>query len=145
MANVDSAFGLKPYEGLSPSGAIPQARKYLINPSGYGTTIYQGDLVKFNGGYIEQAGVSDANIVGVFNGVHYQSSDGTVWSNFNTASTTASSGELIGEARAYAFNLADQPYLNNTSSWDLYLYDVQTFTKLTLNTSINQNVLPNTT
>tara|TARA_B100000424_G_C22940606_1_gene500481 strand:- start:1597 stop:2178 length:582 start_codon:yes stop_codon:yes gene_type:complete len=94
MANVDSAFGLKPYEGLSPSGAIPQARKYLINPSGYGTTIYQGDLVKFNGGYIEQAGVSDANIVGVFNGVHYQSSDGPVWSNFYTASTTASSGDI---------------------------------------------------
>jgi len=94
MANVDSAFGLKPYEGLSPSGAIPQARKYLINPSDYGTTIYQGDLVKFNGGYIEQAGVSDANIVGVFNGVHYQSSDGPVWSNFYTASTTASSGDI---------------------------------------------------
>ena len=94
MANVDSAFGLKPYEGLSPSGAIPHARKYLINPSGYGTTIYQGDLVKFNGGYIEQAGVSDANIVGVFNGVHYQSSDGPVWSNFYTASTTASSGDI---------------------------------------------------
>lgn len=94
MANVDSAFGLKPYEGLSPSGAIPQARKYLINPSGYGTTIYQGDLVKFNGGYIEQAGVSDANIVGVFNGVHYQSSDGPIWSNFYTASTTASSGDI---------------------------------------------------
>lgn len=94
MANVDSAFGLKPYEGLSPSGAIPQARKYLINPSGYGTTIYQGDLVKFNGGYIEQAGVSDANIVGVFNGVHFQSSDGPVWSNFYTASTTASSGDI---------------------------------------------------
>ena len=91
---VDSAFGLKPYEGLSPSGAIPQDRKYLINPSGYGTTIYQGDLVKFNGGYIEQAGVSDANIVGVFNGVHYQSSDGPIWSNFYTASTTASSGDI---------------------------------------------------
>ena len=58
--------------------------------------------------------------------------------------TNAGSGELIGEARVYAFNLADQPYLNNTSTWDLYLYDVQTFTKLTLNTSINQNVLPNT-
>lgn len=94
MANVDSAFGLKPYEGLSPSGAIPQARKYLINPSGYSSNIYQGDLVKFNGGYIEQAGVSDANIVGVFNGVHYQSSDGPVWSNFYTASTTASSGDI---------------------------------------------------
>ena len=58
MANVDSAFGLRPYGGLSPSNATMQSRKYLINPSGYGTTIFQGDLVKFNAGYIEQAGVS---------------------------------------------------------------------------------------
>lgn len=94
MANVDSAFGLKPYGGLSPSNAYMQSRKYLINPSGYGTTIFQGDLVKFNAGYIEQAGVSDANIVGVFNGVFYQSSDGPVFKNFYPASTTASSGDI---------------------------------------------------
>ena len=94
MANTDAAFGLRPYQGFSPSSAIPQARKYLINPSGYGTTIFQGDLVKFNGGYIEQAGVSDANIVGVFNGVFYQSSDGPVYKNHYVASTTASSGDI---------------------------------------------------
>ena len=58
--------------------------------------------------------------------------------------TNAGSGELIGEARAYAFNLADQPYSNNASTWDLYLYDLQTYTKLTLNKSINSNLLPNT-
>ena len=45
-------------------------------------------------GYIEQAGVSDANIVGVFNGVFYQSSDGPVYKNHYVASTTASSGDI---------------------------------------------------
>jgi hypothetical protein len=94
MANTDAAFGLRPYQGFAPSNAIPQARKYLINPSGYGTTIFQGDLVKFNGGYIEQAGVSDANIVGVFNGAFYQSADGPVYKNHYVASTTASSGDI---------------------------------------------------
>jgi len=64
--------------------------------------------------------------------------------NVGAGITNAGSGELIGEARVYAFNLADQPYLNNASSWDLYLYDVQTYTKLTLNTSISSNILPNT-
>ena len=85
MANVDAAFGLRPYKGLNPASAVPSANKYLINPSGYGTTIFQGDLVKFNAGYIEQAGVSDANIVGVFNGVFYQSSDGPVYKNHYVA------------------------------------------------------------
>ena len=94
MANVDAAFGLRPYKGLNPASAVPSANKYLINPSGYGTTIFQGDLVKFNAGYIEQASVSDANIVGVFNGVFYQSSDGPVYKNHYVASTTASSGDI---------------------------------------------------
>ena len=43
MANVDAAFGLRPYKGLNPASAVPSANKYLINPSGYGTTIFQGD------------------------------------------------------------------------------------------------------
>ena len=59
-----------------------------------GTTIFQGDLVKFNAGYIEQAGVSDANIVGVFNGVFFQSADGPIYKNNYVASTTASSGDI---------------------------------------------------
>ena len=107
MANVDSAFGLKPYGGLSPSNAYMQSTKYLINPSGYGTTIFQGDLVKFNAGYIEQAGVSDANIVGVFNGVFYQSSDGPVFKNFYPASTTASSGDI----EVYVYDDPDMLFL----------------------------------
>ena len=33
MANVDAAFGLRPYKGLNPASAVPSANKYLINPN----------------------------------------------------------------------------------------------------------------
>ena len=42
----------------------------------------------------------------------------------------------IGEARVYSFNLSDAPYENNSTLWDLRLYDIQTFTKLKLNSGI---------
>ena len=54
MANVDKAFGLRPYKGAG--WPVQQAAKYLINPSGYGTSIYQGDMTIFAGGYINTAG-----------------------------------------------------------------------------------------
>ena len=34
MANVDKAFGLKPYKGLNVGSAVQEANKYNINPSG---------------------------------------------------------------------------------------------------------------
>ena len=45
-------------------------------------------------------------------------------------------GGQIGEARVYSFNLTDSQYSNQTTSWDLRLYDVQTYTILTLNESV---------
>ena len=45
-------------------------------------------------------------------------------------------GEQIGEARVYSFNLTDSPYADATTSWDLRLYDIQTYTRLTLNQSV---------
>ena len=65
MANVDKAFGLKPYKGLNVGSAVQEANKYNINPSGYGTSIFQGDLTIFNGGYIERSAAGSANNVGV--------------------------------------------------------------------------------
>jgi len=43
MANVDKAFGLRPYKGLNVGSAVQEANKYSIDPSGYGTSIFQGD------------------------------------------------------------------------------------------------------
>ena len=43
----------------------------------------------------------------------------------------------IGEARVYSFNLTDSAYSNDSTSWDLRLYDIQTYTTLTTNTNIS--------
>ena len=66
MANVDKAFGLNPYKGNSAGSSVQIVNTYLINPSGYGTSIYQGDITIFASGYINTSAVSSANIVGAF-------------------------------------------------------------------------------
>ena len=52
-----------------------------------------------------------------------------------TSSQNATGGSNIGKARVYTFNLTDGTYENKASKWDLYLYDIQTFTSITLNQS----------
>jgi hypothetical protein len=47
------------------------------------------------------------------------------------------SGTKIGDARVYTFNLTGAAYQNGSTNWDLYLYDVQTYTTLTLNTPVS--------
>ena len=44
-------------------------------------------------------------------------------------------GSGIGSARVYGFNLTDAAYTDDSSNWDLHLYDIQTYTKLIVNTS----------
>lgn len=96
MANVDKAFGLRPYKGLNVGSAVQQANKYSIDPSGYGTAIYQGDLVIFAGGYINRSAAGSANNVGVFSHVYYVATDGTpTYKNYYPASTTALGGGAI--------------------------------------------------
>jgi len=60
------------------------------------------------------------------------------------SSTTASTGTKIGDARVYGFNLTDAAYTNSATNWDLYLYDIQTYTVLTLNQNISATELPAT-
>ena len=45
-------------------------------------------------------------------------------------------GTQIGEARVYSFNLSDSAYTNAQTQWDLRLYDIQTYTRLTLNQDV---------
>jgi hypothetical protein len=56
-----------------------------------------------------------------------------LYSRFNA------SGTQIGEARVYSFNLTDSRYTDQTTLWDLRLYDIQTYTKLTLNQSVSSS------
>ena len=45
-------------------------------------------------------------------------------------SSNAANGLQVGEARVYFYSLTDDTYKDATSSFDLYLYDIQTFTVL---------------
>ena len=49
---------------------------------------------------------------------------------------TASSGSAIGKARVYSFGLSESSYANPSTQWDLYLFDIQTYTTLEINTSL---------
>ena len=57
-------------------------------------------------------------------------------------SNTTPNGSEIGKARVYSFNLNNSAYSNNGSKWDLYLFDIQTYSVLTLNSSLNSSQCP---
>ena len=54
----------------------------------------------------------------------------------------AGTGDIIGSARVYSFNLKDDAYENDFTEWDLRLFDIQTYTELTLNTTVSSTQLP---
>ena len=109
MANVDKAFGLNPYKGNSAGSSVQIVNKYNISTAGYGTSIYQGDICIFNGGYIETAAASSANIVGVFSHCYYVASDGTpTFKNYYPASTTALGS---GAIEVYIYDDPNQLFL----------------------------------
>jgi hypothetical protein len=64
--------------------------------------------------------------------------------NQRKSSEGSGTGDEIGQARVYSFSLSDAAYSNDGSEWDLYLFDVQTFTRLTLNQSLDSNQCPAT-
>ncbi len=57
-------------------------------------------------------------------------------------SGTTPNGTKIGDARVYSINLTDAAYSGDSTSWDLYLYDIQTYTTLTLNQALSSTELP---
>jgi hypothetical protein len=57
-------------------------------------------------------------------------------------STSVSAGSTIGSARVYNFNVTDSAYTGASTNWDLYLFDVQTYTILTLNQSVTSAQVP---
>jgi len=109
MANVDKAFGLNPYKGNSAGSSVQIVNTYLINPSGYGTSIYQGDITIFASGYINTAAASSANIVGAFSHCYYVATDGTpTFKNYYPASTTALGS---GKIEAYIYDDPNQLFV----------------------------------
>jgi hypothetical protein len=64
--------------------------------------------------------------------------------NLRKNSTSSPNGTKIGDARVYTLNLTDAAYSNASTKWDLYLYDIQTYTKITLNSTISSSDLKKT-
>ena len=90
MANQDAAFGLRPVRtGISSQ----QQNRYRI-ASGYGTAIFQGDLVAMvTGGGIERVAAGGTGLIlGVFNGCNYTdpTTGKPTWSNYYPGSVAAS-------------------------------------------------------
>jgi 3D (Asp-Asp-Asp) domain-containing protein len=88
------------YGGFQHIGFVPgyiasyelMARKILGTNA---TTIFKGDPVIFNAGYINAAAVSTSQVAGIFSHCTYvNSSNQTVWSNYVPISTTATAYTL---------------------------------------------------
>ena len=99
MANVNKPFGLRPMGNLSATGAQKQYGYQIA--SGYGTAIYQGDLVVVYDGYIiKYNAATHAAPTGVFNGVQYNDptrADKPTWKNFYPGSVTPTIGYIVCE------------------------------------------------
>ena len=93
MANKDASFGLKPVSMMGGSPYSGGQSRYRI-AANYGTSIFQGDIVKqVTGGTVERAAAGSAvPVVGVFNGCMYTdpTSSEQIFSNYYPASTNAS-------------------------------------------------------
>ena len=60
-----------------------------------------------------------------------------------TGNNPTHNGAEIGRARIYAFENTDAEYKDATTQFDLYVFDIQTYTQIVLNTSISSTQLPN--
>ncbi len=99
MANVNKPFGLRPVGNLSATGAQKQYG-YQIQ-AGYGTAIFQGDLVVvFDGFIIKYDAATHTAPTGVFNGVQYNDptrADKPTWKNYYPGSITPNIGLIVCE------------------------------------------------
>ena len=97
MANTNAPDGFTPAYHIY-GGVIRPAQMRIA--SGYGSSIFSGDVVTLSSGYVQQAGATDTP-VGVFYGVFYTASDGEpTFSKVWTAST-ATQGSADAEALVY--------------------------------------------
>ena len=104
MANTAAPYGLRPVNLLGGRQFAGSVRQYKI-ASGYNTSIFYGDLVKFaiGGTMVKETGTTTATPVGVFLGVEYTDpSSKQLWHrNMWTAGTVAA------DAMAYVLDDPD--------------------------------------
>jgi len=99
MANVAENFGLRPYRKLDGTPLVGAQNRYTVK-AGYGTAIYQGDLViPTSTGNIEKydpSGAPGTAVVGVFNGVFYNdpTTQKPTYKNYYPGSVTPTEGDI---------------------------------------------------
>lgn len=87
MANPDAPFGFRPYKHVS-GGTPGRLNEYTLSTA-YNTSLFKGDLVKTDSsGNLNIAAAGD-QVVGVFWGVKYIASDGSVVHKNNWVGSTA--------------------------------------------------------
>ena len=59
-------------------------------------------------------------------------------------SSQAAVGNIIGKARIYSVNPKGSTYTGASNEWDLRLYDVQTYTNITVDVAVNSTEVPDT-
>jgi hypothetical protein len=100
----------------------------------------QSTLVPFNFGHILRVN----NVLGTpYIGINEDNNYVTLYKRRRTSNNTQlSSTHEIGRARVYSYNLTDSPYTSNSTNWDLNLFDIQTYTYLTINSQIPETDCP---
>lgn len=91
MANTDNPSGFQPLRHRG--GGVIRTSEYKIQ-SAYATALGTGDAVILSSGYINRAADNSATLLGIFAGVRYRASDGSVvFSPYWTASTATLASE----------------------------------------------------
>jgi len=97
MSNQLEKFGLRPYRKLDGTPLVGAQNRYTIKP-GYGTAIYQGDMVvPVSTGNIERHTAGNAAaVVGVFNGVFYNdpTTQKPTYKNYYPGGITPTQGDV---------------------------------------------------
>jgi hypothetical protein len=96
MAAVASPYGLRPVN-MSGSQYMTHGMRLMKIAAAYGTSIFNGDLVKLNAGYIEKDVATTGNLpIGVFFGCEYEDTAmGLFHRNFWTAGTVTKTNSSI--------------------------------------------------
>ena len=104
MASTAAPYGFRPVNELNGLPYAGATRQFLINPSGYNTNIFYGNIVKLVGGYLQNvttvggAGgdAFGAGVVGVFVGCSYVNAQGQViYAQYYPANYAAPTGTSI--------------------------------------------------
>ena len=115
MANQLEKFGLRPYRKLDGTPLVGAQNRYKI-ANGYGTAIFQGDLVRplTDGTVVRSVGNTSYAVIGVFNGCFYNdpTTQKPTYSNYYPGGITPTQGQIT----AFVVDDPDAVFLVNADA-----------------------------